>query len=120
MKNRQDIPLPLLPIIKAKINRHVYYRPTYYNAMGLIHSTYYLGSVHLKSVGGGGACKFCIGFGGGQVNSAFDLGGGGGSFKLPHTWKKACDATFLHFSVSVQYSTGTPFRYCVEGGGGEG
>ena len=40
-----------------------------------------LGSVHLKSVGGGrkmggGPCKFRIGFGGGQVNSALDLGGG--------------------------------------------
>ena len=41
-----------------------------------------LGSVHLKSVGGGpenwgggGPCKFRIGFGGGQVNSALDLGG---------------------------------------------
>ena len=25
-----------------------------------------------------------------------------------------------YFSVSVQYSTGTPFRYCVGGGGGGG
>ena len=40
-----------------------------------------LGSVHLKSVGGGGgrkmggACKFRIGFRGAHVNSALDLGG---------------------------------------------
>ena len=77
-----------------------------------------LGSVHLKSVGGagkwggGGACKFRIGFGGGQVNSALDLGG---SCKFRIRGKKPVT---LHFSVSVQYSTGTPFRYCVEGGGG--
>ena len=35
----------------------------------------YLGSVHLKSVGGGGACKFRIGFGG---PSKFRIGFGGG------------------------------------------
>ena len=51
-----------------------------------------------------------LGGGGGQVNSALDLGG---SCKFRIRGKKPVT---LHFSVSVQYSTGTPFRYCVEGG----
>ena len=92
----------------------------------------------MKSVGGGrkmggGACKFRIGFGGGQVNSALDLGG---SCKFRIRGKKPVTLHFRiiiyllnnqinyfiysirYYSVSVQYSTGTPFRYCVEGGEG--
>ena len=70
-----------------------------------------LGSVHLKSVGGGMQIPYWI-WGGGP--SKFCIGFGGGSCKFRIRGKKTCDATFLHFTV--QYLTGTPFRYCVEGG----
>ena len=62
----------------------------------------FLGSVHLKSVGGGrktggggGSCKFRIGFGGGQVNSALDLGG---SYKFRILGKKP---VMLHFQIII-------------------
>ena len=66
--------------------------------------------------------------GGGHANSVLDLGGPskfhiwilGVSCKFRIRGKKPVTLRFLHFSVSVQYSTGTPFRYCVEGGGGGG
>ena len=72
----------------------------------------------MKSVGGGGQT-------GGGMQIPYWIWGGpskfrigfGGSCKFRIRGKKPVT---LHFSVSVQYSTGTPFRYCVEGGGGGG
>ena len=72
-------------------------------------------------------------WGAGQVNSALDLGG---LCKFRICGKKPVMLHFRiiiyllnnqinyfiysirYFSVSVQYSTGTPFSYCVKGGGG--
>ena len=71
----------------------------------------------------GGASKFRIGFGGGSCK--FRIRG-----KEPVTLHFRIIIYLLnnqinyfiysirYFSVSVQYSTGTPFRYCVEGGEG--
>ena len=44
-----------------------------------------------RKTGGRGPCKFRIGFGAAQVNSALDLGG---VMSIPHTWKKARNAIF--------------------------
>ena len=59
----------------------------------------YLGSVHLKSVGGAGKwgrwpCKFRIGFGGGP--SKFRIGFGGGHVE------KARDATFPNHYLFIK------------------
>ena len=71
----------------------------------------------------GGPSKFRIGFGGGSCK--FRIRG-----KKPMTLHFRIIIYLLnnqinyfiysirYFSVSVQYSTGTPFKYCVEGGGG--
>ena len=96
-----------------------------------------LGSVHLKSVGGGpenrgGGMQIPIlDLEGGQVNSALDLGG---SFKFRMRGKKPVMLniriiiyllnnqinyfiySIRYFFVSVQYSTGTPFQVLRRGG----
>ena len=92
------------------------------------------GGGHANSVlDWGGAMQIPYWIGGGQVNSALDLGG---SCKFRIRGKKPATLHFRiiiyllnnqinyfiysirYFSVSVQYSTGTPFRYCIEGGEG--
>ena len=69
----------------------------------------------------GGPSKFRIGFGGGHVNSAyvekkpvmlhFQI-----IIYLLNNQINYFIYSIRYFSVSVQYSTGTPFRYCVERG----